>query len=445
MKTKRVLLGVVLLLVAAGLVFVGTALIGRSKSEVSDRYVVEGTFESDDADVSSKISGRLSAVLVEEGDAVEAGQLLALLETKEVDAKVAQANGMYSAAKAQESQAHTAVILQQKSAEDQLKQAQAGYNAALARLKMVENGARPQEIKQAESAYKAAQAKLDMALAGSRPQEIAQLEESVNQATAAYNTAKNTYDRFHGLYKEGVIPRQKEEEIELTFLSAKAAMEAAKAKLDMAKEGTRKEDIEQARENVTASKAKLDLVKEGARSEEVEQARQGVNAAAAQLQLAKDAFLQVQLRKQDAVAAGFKASAAKGQLDEAGAFQAETRIIAPISGYVSERISDAGEMVSAGYPIFTITKRDNFKLKVYVDESKYSKLNTQKTLDVIVPGLENKRLRARVVKVAQAADFAVKKATNEQGSFDDRSLQLTLLIQNPVPELRTGMTGRVEF
>lgn len=365
----------------------------REARATSGYALLEGTLESDEVDVATKIPGRLAWLGVQEGDAVTAGQAIGSLESKEVASKVTQAAGMYAAARTQQSQAAVGVKLQTKTVSDQVKQAEAGYRAAQARLRMAVNGARPQEVAQAAAA--------------------------VDQANAAHKTAKASYERFHGLYQEGVIPKQQEEEVELKYLSAQSAKAAAEAKLS--------------------------LVQEGARKEEIDQAREGVLAAAAQLRMAKDAALQVKLRQQDTLAAGYRAAAAKGQLDEAQAYEAETRIIAPISGYISERMSEPGEMVAAGYPVLTITKSRDFKVKVYADESIFGSLNLHAPVKVIIPALDNREFAGRVIRVAQAADFATKKATNEQGSFDVRSLQVVVSLPGRHAELRNGMTARLRL
>ncbi|MEN6519690.1 MAG: HlyD family efflux transporter periplasmic adaptor subunit [Armatimonadota bacterium] len=354
---------------------------------------LEGTLEADEVDVSSKIPGRISVLNLDEGDPVRAGETLVVLESKETSAKVEQASGMYQAAQVQHSQARIAVDLQSKTVQDQVEQAKAGYKAAKAKLAMALNGARKQEIEAAQKA--------------------------VEQATAAYETAKRTYDRFNGLYKDGVIPEQKEDEIAFQYKSAKAQMEAAQAKLS--------------------------LVKEGARPEEIQQAREGVKAAQAALQLAQDSALQVSLRAQDVVAASYKASAAKGQLNEAQAYQDETRIVSPITGYVSQKMSETGEMVSAGFPVLTLVKSKDFKVKVFADESKFGKLQLGNDVQVIIPALNNKKIRGRVARISQAADFATKKATNEQNSYDVRSIEVVVRITEDCPELRTGMTARVRL
>lgn len=495
-KKKTVLIGGISVAILAALLILVVCINGGSRDKATagaDTLEVEGTLEADEVDVSAKIPGRLSKVAVEEGDSVQAGQVLALLESKEVNAKVEQAAGALQAARAQQDQAGIAVDLQARTVQDQVAQAEAGLNAAQEKLRMALNGARPQEVEQArqavqqataayntaahayseqiaqaEAGLNAARAKLQMALNGARPQELEQARKLVEQATAAYNTAKRTNDRFQGLCEDGVIPRQKADEIELQYLSAKAQKEAAEAKLSLVQEGARKEEIAQAREGVKAAEAtlrmakesrmhlaakaqrdaavaKYHLVKEGARPEEIAQAREGVRAAAATLQMARDAALQVQIRQQDVAAASYKADAVKGQLNEASAYQSETKILSPISGYISERMSDNGEMVSAGYPIFSVVRGGNFKVKVYADESKFGRLKLNQPVKVVLPALSNKVVNGRVLRISQAADFATRKATNEQGSYDVRSLEIVVKITDDVPDLRVGMTARVRL
>ncbi len=355
--------------------------------------LIEGTLECDEVDVSSKVPGRIVDMLVDEGSPVHVGEVLARIGSLEIDARVAQASGAYEAALAKRQQAVQGLELQRLTVAGQIDQAEASYRAAKARLQMALNGARIQEVRQAEKA--------------------------VEQATAAYVTAEATYRRFRGLFQEGVIAEQTENEVRLRYLSAKAQKEAAEARLEMVREGTR--------------------------PEEVEQARQGVAAAEATLKLARDGALQVPIREQEAAAALHQAEAIKGQLDEARAYKSETQIVSPIDGYVSQRIADAGEMVAAGAPILTLTGKSDFKVKVYADETKFGNLQLDCPVKVMVPALSGAELNGRVIRISQSAEFATKKATNEQNSFDVRALQIVVQVTGDDSRLRNGMTARVKL
>lgn len=386
LKGQRVRCGIWSLLALA-------AVSGACVSRPPQTELIEGSLERDEVDVAAKIPGRLIEVLVEEGSRVQAGTVIARMESKEIDAKVAQARGAYEAAVAKREQAVQALRLQKLTIENQIRQAEAGYYAAKARLDMALNGARPQEIRQAEKA--------------------------VEQAAAADQTASSTYQRYHGLFAQGVISEQAEEEVRLRYLSAKAQREAADARLEMTREGARKE--------------------------EVEQARQGLAAAEAALKMARDAELQNAIRAEDVTAARHQAEALSGQLEEARAYQSEARIISPVDGYVSERVLDGGEVVAAGSPIVTLVRDSDFKVKVYADESLFGHLPLDRPVKVVVPALGGAELNGKIIRIGQAADFATKKATNELNSYDVRALQIVVCITDQDTRLRTGMTARVRL
>jgi HlyD family secretion protein len=187
------------------------------------------------------------------------------------------------------------------------------------------------------------------------------------------------------------------------------------------------------------------MVREGTRKEEIEQARQGVAAAEAALKLARDGALQVPIREQEAAAALHQAEAVKGQVDEVRAYQSETRIVSPIDGYVSQRIVEAGETVAAGAPLLTIVGKSDFKVKVYADESKFGHLQLNRGVKVVLPALAGAELSGKVARISPAAEFATRKATNEQNSYDVRALQIVVRITDEDPRLRNGMTARVKI
>ncbi|MCD6375198.1 MAG: biotin/lipoyl-binding protein, partial [Caldisericaceae bacterium] len=60
----------------------------------SEETIVLGMVETTEIDLAAKIPGRVDSLLVKEGQLVQKGQLLATLESKEIDAKVAQARSV---------------------------------------------------------------------------------------------------------------------------------------------------------------------------------------------------------------------------------------------------------------------------------------------------------------------------------------------------------------
>jgi hypothetical protein len=59
-----------------------------------------------------------------------------------------------------------------------------------------------------------------------------------------------------------------------------------------------------------------------------------------------------------------------------------------------------------------------------------------------LPALNNQEVTGTLIRISQSADFATKRATNEQGSYDVRGIQLVIKL-NDDSRFRNGMTARV--
>ncbi|MGE5313890.1 MAG: HlyD family secretion protein [Acidobacteriota bacterium] len=159
------------------------------KAAAPDEIVITGQAEASEIDVASKIPGRIDTVYVKEGDTVVKGQLLALLESKEIAAKVGQAKG--------------------------------AMEAARARMMMAEHGARPEEKEGAKKLYE--------------------------QAKSQFELAQKTWKRVEKVYRDSLISTQERDQAEFQFKAARDQMDAAKARYDMALHGARAEEIDGAR------------------------------------------------------------------------------------------------------------------------------------------------------------------------------------------------------
>lgn len=150
--------------------------------------LIQGTVECTTYKASSKIAGRIDRMVVEEGRQVEKGELLYVLSTPELDAKLAQAEAARSAAAA----------LDQK------------------------------------------------ALTGARVQQIEATRNLWQKAQAGRLLAQKTYDRVKNLYDQGVVPAQKFDEASANLEAMKATEMAARAQYELVADGASKEDKEAA-------------------------------------------------------------------------------------------------------------------------------------------------------------------------------------------------------
>ena len=146
--------------------------------------LIQGYVEATSVKVSSKLAGRIEEMNVKAGDSVTKGELLFVLSTPEVEAK--------------------------------LRQAEAARNAAGAQSAKASRGARQQEINGAMNLWQKAEAGVDL--------------------------AQKSYDRVKRLYEQGVVPAQKFDEASANLKAMQTQADAAKSQYDMALEGARIED-----------------------------------------------------------------------------------------------------------------------------------------------------------------------------------------------------------
>ncbi|HSB77528.1 MAG TPA: HlyD family efflux transporter periplasmic adaptor subunit [Candidatus Methylomirabilis sp.] len=139
--------------------------------------VLTGIVTTDDVVVSSQIQGQLSRLLVKEGDTVRAGQLLAVIQPRELAADKAFFASTEQSAAAQVNQAYAALRYQEAQTRDQIRQAEASQAATQAQV--------------AEAAADLERARLD-------------------------------YLRTESLFKEGIVPAQQLDQARTTFEAQKA-------------------------------------------------------------------------------------------------------------------------------------------------------------------------------------------------------------------------------
>lgn len=109
----------------------------------------------------------------------------------------------------------------------------------------------------ARSALAAGTAELDALRAGTRPEDIASLEAQVNAAQARRDQAQADFDRQRQLFDEGLAPRSDFEKSETTLTIALQDAEKASQELSKARNGARPEDVEAAEARVEGLRARV--------------------------------------------------------------------------------------------------------------------------------------------------------------------------------------------
>src|SRR6266567_776305 len=142
--------------------------------------VLTGIVTTEDVMVGPQVGGQISQLLVKEGDQVGRNQLIAVMATAELEADRAYYDRTVESIQSQVGENEAALRYQQRQTEDQIQQAQAALDTAIAQTgearavvesariefersqKLTNQGVAPvQQLDQTRSAYEAAKARLN--------------------------------------------------------------------------------------------------------------------------------------------------------------------------------------------------------------------------------------------------------------------------------------------
>jgi HlyD family secretion protein len=336
------------LVIAAGIVVVGLAAsyAARRLGAADDATLdVTGTIEALQVDVSPKITGRIRTLLVREGQPVETGQVLAVLDTAELEAEK--------------------------------RRTEAARSTAEASLRDLEAGARVQEIEEARSQVARAQARLDDLIAGSRSQEIEQARAAVESTVATRGWTSRDYERARMLFAQQLIAAQEVDRARQAWEVAVASERSARERLSMLEAGARAQEINAARAELQATKDRLALLLAGPRPHAVAAARAQVAEAGAAVALAES-----RLR--------------------------EGRIISPLTGVVLRKNLEAGEVANPGMSIVTLVDPKDMWLRAYVPETDIARVRVGQPARLSVDGFPGRTFPGRVTEIASEAEFTPK-------------------------------------
>ena len=235
---------------------------------------------------------------------------------------------------------------------------------------------------QAQGALGAARAQASKARNGARSEDITALKAMADRAQEAATLAKNTYNRVQKLYNEGVLPLQKRDEAETQMKASQSAADAARAQYNQAVAGARSED------------------------------KAAANALVLQ---------------------------AKGANAEVDAYLEETKIRTPITGEVSLKLAEEGEVVGSGMPIIAVTDFNDSWAVFHLREDYLKNVYKGKKFNLMVPALD-KTVEMVVSYIASVGDYATWRSSKESSGFDLKTFEVRMRPTSKVANLRPGMS-----
>ena len=317
-------------------------LVACAPAPPSDRLRVSGNVEATEVHTAAEVSGRIVDLRVDEGDRIDAGAVIARLDTEDTMLQIARTR--------------------------------ADRATAVAQLRLLEAGSRVEDIGQARAQVDAA---------GS----------DAAATDAEVKAAQLDLDRFQALLTANAGSVKQRDDAQARVDTAKARQRAAMDRVRSAREA-------------------LARLEAGTRPEEIQTARARVAAADAQIAVLEKS-------------------------------ERDATVISPITGIVTQKLVDAGEIVARGTPLVVVTDLDHAWANLFVPEPMVPRVTIGQAATVLTdaggPGLEGK-----VTFVSPRAEFTPR---NVQTAEERSKLvyRIKVTVDNSAGVLKLGMPVDAEL
>jgi len=218
------------------------------------------------------------------------------------------------------------------------------------------------------------------------PEEVKRAESSVSNARYVMDDARKNNERYEQLFRRRVVSEKERDAVKLNYDTARTRLAEGEASMKQAQSNLKKIDA----------------------------ARQDMEAARSQVQAARAALDQTDIQMQ------------------------YTQLKAPISGTITSRNVEPGEVVTTGREVLTLSDLSRVDLKIFVDETEIGKVKPGQKVDVRVDTFPDKVYTGYVSFVSPEGEFTPKIIQTQK-----ERVKLVYLVKvsipNPNIELKTGM------
>lgn len=383
MKPKKIIPVLLIVLIAAGISYF---FVYYRPNHTENGIRSSGHVEVTEVDMSFRIPGHISRLLVKEGDIVDQGQVLAELKQTVFLARYDQAKAQLAELGARRESLELAIRIKEYAAEAQIRQAQAMVSAAEARYESLKTGSRTEEIKEAAASLEKARAELD--------------------------NRRQDYQRMQNLFDSRIISASQMDDSRTAYDAAWAMYNVAEEKFKLVSAGPRQEMIKEGQANVFGTDAALETAKIGRR--EAEKMRLDLKALQAQIDQAAAALAIVE--------------------DDLN----ESRIRAPFNGLVSVKNVEEGEYVQAGTPVLTLAKTNRLWVKTYIPETHLGRIQIGQEAYIVSDTFPDKRYVGKITYISPEAEFTPKNVQTREERIK-LVYRIKVSLDNLNQELKAGM------
>lgn len=325
------------------IIFVAAVLVGALvfSQYRKEPFHVSGFIESHEIRLGSRVGGRVSHVLVDEGQSVRAGDVLVELEPFQLTELKAEA---------------TARLAQFTATRDKVK---AGF--------------RVEEIAQAKARHDQLAATVEKLVNGPRKEDISAARSQLELAQAQLSLAILKQKRTEELFGKKTTTQEEMDQANTELRVARATVQSQLESLAKLENGTRPEELAEARAQLEEARQIWLMRQNGSRVEEIAESVAAVESAEAARQ------------------------AIQRQIDELA-------IKSPVTGSVEAIDLRPGDLVGANAPVISVMDLSQLWVRAYVPENRLS-LKVGDPVQVTVDSFPGERFEARITFVSRQAEF----------------------------------------
>jgi HlyD family secretion protein len=316
-------------------------------------------------------------------------------------------------------------------------------------------------VAQSEASDRAAREGLERLNRSGQPLDLADAQSNYDQAKAECDLAEKELTRQKALLKRGFVPQSGVDEAERTAANARARLRAAETRSatirDRLDADRREAEARVAESTAALDTARANQVQDSLRRDDVAAARSARDAARVALERARALQAQVQVRDAEVEAARANVTQLQSSLAEVETRLRDTVLRAPMTGIVTRRYVEVGELVTSGIqtfsngtPVMQIADLGQMQVKVQVNEVDVTRLRVGQRALIELDASRGATLPGRVIAVAPASAGAANAAGQGGGGQGGGGggivkFEVKIDIARADRRLRPGMSANVDI
>lgn len=416
------------------------------RGDLTVRVVESGLIDAVRAvEVRSRASGRLARLLVNEGDFVTQGQLVAVIDPQETELRVRQDVAQLSGARSGVSRTSVEIEQAKITLRQQYEQAKSRVAALRSELKVQPTLTRS-AIDQAKAQYDAAVQQYESLKQVTQPNQRVEVEAALENAIANLEQSKREYQRQQEQeakgYVAGVVVERAKVQVEID----QNRYATAKANHDRLATQQRLE-LERAQNDVRGAYAAYKRAEAGSVQDETK--RRELEQAIAAMEQARANMMQVDILRRTREQGQATVNQLSSVVADSQRQLRETQVRAPFSGVITKRYIEEGDLVtalstfSAGTPIFRLEDRSVLRVKLEMNEIDVARITNGMAVQVELDALPGKKLSGKVSKIAPTS-IAASSTTQQAAGQGDNVVKYSVEVDldQTLTEIRTGMTAK---